>query len=521
LRSRTPTRPLRLTCASAAALTVALLATGCGTGTNAVATPPYTTPSGSNVLTQAEASQIALAAAASVNVPLVIAISDRRGQIIAVYRNAGAPATALANFSTPLAADEVAAGLARTAAFFSNDQAPIGTRTVRFLSGIHFPPTIMNAESAPLYGIENTNRGCGFNTTFLAGQSLPAPTLLHSSAPGPGMVTGKADLLDSDQTTGNPGGVPIFKNGRVAGGIGVVAAPTTPNYNAVVEYAAVAGTIGQGFAPVVPYPGAVVVGGVTLPFVNQTALPSGLTAGAAPGAFTLGPLAASGPAPEGDLIAERGSTLGGLTLAQVQQIVTNTVTTGAATRAAIRLPVGSRARFVIAVADLDGSLLALYRMPDATMFSVDVAVAKSRNVVYFSGTPNAADLAGVPAGTAVTNRTLGFAAQPLYPSGIDGTPPGPFYPLFTSDVAHPCTQGSQPANANQNGIVFFPGSTPLYVNGKLAGGLGVSGDGVDQDDYASAGGSVGFEAPAAIRADQLTLRGVRLTYQHFPADPTD
>ena len=35
---------------------------------------------------------------------------------------------------------------------------------------------------------------------------------------------------------------------------------------------------------------------------------------------------------------------------------------------------------------------------------------------------------------------------------------------------------------NQNGVVFFPGSSPLYVLGILAGGLGVSGDGVDQDD---------------------------------------
>jgi uncharacterized protein GlcG (DUF336 family) len=231
-------------------------------------------------------------------------------------------------------------------------------------------------------------------------------------------------------------------------------------------------------------------------------------------------MAGPGTAPEGDLIAEHAGGPGGLTLAQVQQIVANAVSTGAATRAAIRLPVGSRARFVIAIADLDGSLLALYRMPDATMFSVDVAVAKSRNVVHFSGTPNPGDLPGVPAGTAVTTRTIGFAAQPFYPSGIDGTQPGPFYPLFTNDVAHPCTQGSQPPNPNQNGIVFFPGSVPLYLNGKLVGGLGVSGDGVDQDDYATAGGAQGFEPPSNIRADQIILQGVRLAYQKFPANPT-
>jgi uncharacterized protein GlcG (DUF336 family) len=500
---------------------VTLCVSGCGTGTNTAPAPPFTPSPGNNVLTQAEVASIVTAAAASVNVPLVIAVSDRRGQILAVYSNVGAPATALANYNVPQPADEVAAALARTAAFFSNDQAPIGSRTVRFLSGIHFPPGVMNSESAPLYGIENTNRGCGFNITYLPGQSLPVPTLLHAAVPGLGIQTGKGDLLDSVSTAVNPGGLPIFKNGRVAGGIGVVAAATTPNYNAVVEYAAVAGTVGNGFAPVVPYPGAVVVGGVTLPFVTQTAIPAGVSVGSASGTYTVGPVVGSGAAPEGDLIAERGSTGGGLTLTQVQHIVANAVATGATTRAAIRLPPGSRARFVIAVADLDGSLLALYRMPDATMFSVDVAVAKSRNVVYFSGTPNPADLPGVPAGMAVTNRTIGFAAQPLYPEGIDGTPPGPFYPLFANDVAHPCTQGSQPANSNQDGIVFFPGSVPLYLNGKLVGGLGVSGDGVDQDDYAAAGGAVGFEAPTAIRADQLTIRGVRLTYQKFPADPTD
>ncbi len=494
----------------------------CGTALSPNAIPPTTADATDNLLTQSDVDTIVKAAAASVNVPLTIAISDRRGTILAVYSNTGAPATTLGNYSQTQPADEVAAALARTAAFFSNDQAPIGSRTVRFISGIHFPPGVMNVESAPLYGIENTNRGCGFNTSFLIGQSLPVPTLLHSKAPGLGILTGKANLLDSDPNAVNPGGVPIFKNNRVAGGIGVVADPGTANYNGVVEYAAVAGTIGQGFAPVVPPPGAVVVNGITLPFVNQTTLPTGYTPGSATGTYSLGPYDSSGPPPEGDLIQEKGSSLGGLTLAQVQQIVTNAVATGNQTRAAIRLPVGARARFVIAVSDLDGTLLALYRMPDATLFSVDVAVAKSRNVIYFSGTPNPADLpGGPPAGTAITNRTLDFAAQPLYPNGIDGTQPGPFYPLFLNDVANPCTDGSQPKSANQNGIVFFPGSLPLYLNGKLVGGLGVSGDGVDQDDFATAGGATGFEAPAAIHADNYFDRNVRLTYQKFPPNPTD
>lgn len=501
-------------------LSALMLLSSCGGGASpgsVLVVPPNTA---NNVLTQAEVDSIAKAAAASVNVPLVIAISDRRGQILAVYKKANPPATATANFGIGQPADEVAAALARTAAYFSNDQAPIGSRTVRYLSGIHFPPGVVNSASAPLYGIENTNRGCSLNVTYLPGQSVPVLQLLHAAVPGLGIQTGKADVQDSNPDAVSPGGVPIFKNGRVAGGIGVAADPILRNSAAIAEYAAVAGTLGNGFVPVVPYPGAVVVGGVTLPFVSQTTLPAGLSVGAADGSYNLGPTAGSGAAPEGDLIAEQASTMGGLTLAQVGQIVQNTVATGNLTRAAIRLPVGARARFVIAVADLDGSLLALYRMPDATMFSVDVAVAKSRNVIYFSGNPGG-DLADVPTGTAVTNRTIGFGAQPLFPEGIDGTQPGPFFPLFLNDLANPCTQGSQPATAKKNGIVFFPGSLPLYINGHLVGGLGVSGDGVDQDDYAAAGGAAGFMAPAAIRADQILIRGVRLPYQTFPRNPTD
>jgi uncharacterized protein GlcG (DUF336 family) len=177
---------------------------------------------------------------------------------------------------------------------------------------------------------------------------------------------------------------------------------------------------------------------------------------------------------------------------------------------------------VIAVADLDGTIIALHRMPDATVFSIDVAVAKSRNVVFFSG-PNrtADDLPGVPMGTAVTNRTISFGAQPFYPPGVDYSTPGPFFQLYQFDTLHPCTQGSQAANPNQSGIVFFPGALPLYKNGVMVGGLGVSGDGVEQDDFVTAAGAAGFEAPTKIRADQIIDQGVRLPYIKFPRNPTD
>jgi uncharacterized protein GlcG (DUF336 family) len=474
-------------------------------------------------LTATEVATVVLHAAASVSVPMVVAVTDRQGNILAVYRKPGAPETSTANFGMQADTNEVAVALARTASLFSNSQAPLSSRTVRFISGIHFPPGIMFTGNAALYGIENTNRGCGFNTEFLPGQAVPPARSIDGSRPGLGILTGKANLNDSDPTPVNPGGVPLFKNGHLVGGVGVVAA----DHN-VAEYAACSGAslgpckIGNGLLPAPPPPAVVFIDGIALPFVNQKTMPDGYQAGSANGKYLLGPLSSPNPAPEGDLIAPHAGKIGGLTQSEVEQIVNSTVAVGNTTRAVIRLPLGQRARFVIAVADLDGTLLALHRMPDATVFSIDVAVAKSRNVIFFSG-PNRTpgDLQGVPMGTAVTNRTISFGAQPFFPPGVDYSTPGPFFGLYQYDTLHPCTQGSQAPNKNQNGIVFFPGALPLYKNGVLVGGLGVSGDGVEQDDFATAGGAAGFEAPVAIRADQVFDQGVRLPYIKFPRNPTD
>jgi uncharacterized protein GlcG (DUF336 family) len=210
----------------------------------------------------------------------------------------------------------------------------------------------------------------------------------------------------------------------------------------------------------------------------------------------------------------------GLTQTDVANVINQAVATAEITRAVIRLPPSSRTRMTIAVTDLNGTILGLRRMPDATVFSIDVAVAKARNVIYYSNPAGTPDLPGVPAGTAVTNRTISFGAQPFFPPGIDGSGLGPFFNLYTFDIANPCTLGSQAKSPDQNGIVFFPGSAPLYKDGVLVGGLGVSGDGVDQDDYVTNGGARGFDAPDKIRADQVIIDGVRLPYFKFPRNPT-
>jgi uncharacterized protein GlcG (DUF336 family) len=220
-----------------------------------------------------------------------------------------------------------------------------------------------------------------------------------------------------------------------------------------------------------------------------------------------------------------------LSAAEVTQILDQAQAAAMKTRAAIRLPPGERTSMVIAVSDLDGTLIGLRRMKDSTIFSIDVAASKARNMTYFNSSARTlADMTGVPMGTAVTNRTISFGAQPFFPPGIDDSDPaplfltpGPFFNLFVNDLAHPCSQGFQPKNmaAFQSGIVFFPGSTGIFKGTTLVGGLGVSGDGVDQDDFVTDNGAVGFAAPDNIRADQIFIRSVRLPYMKFPRNPTD
>ena len=492
------------------------LISGCGGAhTPSVSAPPSTAFIG---LTATDVQTVVQSAATAVDAPIVIAVTDRGGNILAVFQKTGAPATAAGNFGVPVPATELAVALARTASYFSNDQAPLSSRTVRFISGIHFPPGIGNTPSAALYGIENTNRGCSLNATFLAGKTITPSRLIGGGLPGLGIITGKKDILDSDPNSVNPGGVPLFKNGHIVGGVGV--AGTSPE---VAEFAAFSAAAGAHLLPSLPLPppGFVVIDGIALPFVNQQTLPPGVNPGVFAGSFLAGfsPIASPGPVPDGDLVAVQAGS--NLTQAEVQGIVDQAIATANQTRAVIRLPDGQRAKFVISVVDLNGSLLALNRMPDATVFSIDVAVAKARNMVYFSSAGvNPVDLPGVPAATAVTNRTISFGAQPFFPSGIDGTAPGPFFSLYQFDIANPCTNGHQPPSANQNGVVFFPGSVPLYKNGALVGGLGISGDGVEQDDFISGQASVNFAAPTAIRADQFSIRGVRLPYLKFPRNPT-
>ena len=208
---------------------------GCGGGNSTPVTPPIPAVEALQVV---DVQNIVQAAVNSGNVDMAVAVVDRAGFVLGVFRTQNAPAAAVGNFGQVQDANDVAVALARTGAFFSNDQAPLSSRTVRFISGIHFPPGVMNQAPADLYGIENTNRGCTLinDPTF---QSKIPPALALGGGFGLGVLTGKADVMDSNATVVNPGGVPIYHKNAVLGGIGVVT--TSSNLN-VAEYAAFAGS---------------------------------------------------------------------------------------------------------------------------------------------------------------------------------------------------------------------------------------------------------------------------------------
>ncbi|HEX6095168.1 MAG TPA: heme-binding protein [Thermoanaerobaculia bacterium] len=506
---------------------------------------PLTCSDGGTSLAAAEVDAIVRAAAKALPDRMTIAVVDRAGRVLALYEKPGAPT----------GDRDLAIGVARTAAFFSHNQAPLSSRTVRFISGVHFPPGITNTPSAALYGIENTNRGCDFNVTFNdPAKCIPRARAFNGircdpsdrSGCGPGIVTGKVFPDDADPASVNAGGIPLYRvtatggratDGKLLGGIGVAGIAGDPQR---AEYAAATGAFGGlpfGIVPVpfypLPFPGNVFIDGIRLPFLGpdlrlkfaSSGLPDGVrlagtTAGADDGTFVLA-AQNGGCAADEYLVGPAAGAHPSLTAAAVDAIVQRAVATARKTRAAIRLPLNRFARMVIAVADTDGTILALYRMPDATVFSVDVAVAKSRNVVYFSQRGIGSF---VSPNTAVSNRTIAFGGQPFFPSGIDSgvldPREGPWYrSLFLNDLANACTQGDQPASANQNGIVFFAGSSPLYSNGALVGGLGVSGDGIEQDDYVTYFAAGDFLPPQSMWADRVVIDGVRLPMFKFPRHP--
>ena len=454
----------------------------------------------------------ATARATEISPNSVIAVVDREGYVLVVWNVRGGEPTAL----------EIARAVSKagTGAFLSSNANAFTSRTAGFIIQQHFPPGVRNTAPGPLVGVGFSNLPFSDVNRF---KQFLGPVPLPPAGVSPGTLGAP---IPGTSLAGSPGGLPLYKNKRLVGGVGVTGDSSEAF---VVDYdrdedVALAGQVGFE-APRDITADDVFINGISLPYVRSgTNLPSprSLRGNAAAG-FPIQDSPAAFPYPVAtfagvtgeirqpivaDPIATPINGVPRLTAAEVEGIIAVAADRVRTTRAGIRLPIGTRMEVFITVVNnpdtpsVSPAVLGAFRTGDATMFSWDVAVQKARTAVGFSDNR-----------TAYSTRTVGFLAQTHFPPGIDPNPPGPFFGLQQRFSTAP------PDPRFPNGITIFPGGFPLYRDGQLIGGVGISGDGVDQDDIVGASGSQNFLPPDAARADEFNFGGTRLPYAKFPRDP--
>ncbi|MGH7095628.1 MAG: heme-binding protein, partial [Stellaceae bacterium] len=487
----------------------------------------------------------------------------------------------------------------------------------------HFDPGVRNTPGGPLFGVQFSQLSCSdFNTVA---STIPGGT---NAGPHRSPLGFSADS----------GGLPLYKNGVLAGGIGVMS-KNTYSFDANIldidddddEVIAIAGATGYDPPPQITADN-IAINGISLRYTDATsanlAVPvaavgsftplavsnyfagptaghtaiAGLTYGSTDGLSgvapdgTFGPVLYPGTSTPAYVFTDGAGTVldtptagtapagTAITAAEAQALITSSLNVAYQTRAAIRIPTNSFAQVTVTIVDLDGNVLAQARTPDAPIFGADVSRQKARTAVFFSRTDAAAKISGITAtspstsdgtfanyitrsqtlvgptvfsdGIAWSEVALGDIARPFYPDGIDADPPGslslpfPNWSVFSTglqvdlvarDILNgtanpPPSQGCAynsgtelPLNSKgktqlANGMQIFSGSAPIYRGNILVGGIGVSGDGIQQDSLISYLGAQNGpptlnNAPAAIRADQLAPDGVHLRYVNCPAAP--
>lgn len=638
--------------ATVAALSLALA--GCGGGSSSAGstftpTPTPTTASrqfptpGQEALTVADVQKViaqAVGEATALNYPAIIAVTDRVGNVLAVFRMNGAltrmtisKRTATGEISPrevdaqglKVEATMGAIAKAVTAAYLSSSGNAFSTRTASMIVQEHFPPAPQTPglESGPLFGVQFSQLPCSdLNTRYIDGN-------VGSAA----FVGPKRSPLG---LSADAGGLPLYKNGVVVGGIGVMADGDyayDPDVTDVdgdpEEYMALAGI--QGFAPAddiradrIPVDGSTLrfadarieglhalqanfaainnISGTLIPvngYFDGKAVIPGVPYGteasgfryATSSEFSLADAFVLTDGAGNDRYPVKGGTDAAdvgqaLTAAEVRAVLEEAFKVMTRARAQIRRPLDSRAQVSISVVDTYGTALGVVRGPDAPIFGTDVSLQKARTAAFFSNKVAAAQLQGdldaeVPTfvqrvrdflsdqtaltgAVAFADRSGGNLSRPFFPDGEVGRPNGPlsrpitdFSPFATGlqialvkanliqhavfvegslkakDVVQQCTGVPDAPNGKKrlaNGIQIFPGSVPLYRNGQLVGAIGISGDGIDQDDMIAflgannggkAVGTIG-NAPKAIRADNIVVAigsGVRLRYVNCPFAP--
>src|SRR5689334_11287719 len=212
----------------------------------------------------------------------------------------------------------------------------------------------------------------------------------------------------------------------------------------------------------------------------------------------------------------------------------------AASRAAVISPTS-----VIAVTNREGYVLGVWNVAGGEPSEEQIAtcVSKAGTASFLSSDQNA-----------FTSRTAGFIIQQHFPPGVNNTPTGPLVGvglsnLFFSDInkfkgrdpsdvtKFPGTAyNSQPGKAVTlvpgTSLDGSPGGLPLYKDGHLVGGIGVSGDGVpggiiiglrdenplifvggyDKDEDVALSGQAGFKPSSEILATNVFINGISLPY---------
>lgn len=527
-------------------------------------------------LTAADVKKIisqAVAQADASGLKVTVAVTDKEGNVLGIFRMTGArsditigvgkrcagsnsinnPTCGLDGLRLGVLPVSDGAALAAitkavTGAFLSSQGHSFTTRTASFIVQEHFPPGVNFQTGGPLFGVQFSQ--------FLICSDINARSPLGLAA--------------------DPGGIALYKNGIQVGGIGVegdgaytLDPDPADDDHPVEELIARAATRGFETPPEIQGD-KIIVNGIRFTFVNTPMPPaiptkafdqlsgSALSAPTdAPASkfrvVTIDPTARDGRVDDRFFPPRAGS---GLSAAEVRQILIQAARQAFITRAAIRQPLNSPAEVNISVVDVDGTVLGIFSTIDAPIFGFDVCVQKARTAAFFSKASAGAELRARGMGryadaasrdgvrldgsVAFSNRAQGFLERPFFPDGIDETENGPFsvpiedyspfndglqLDLLLAAIGRFVTTGALSTEdctgipSLKNGIQIFPGSVPLYKNGRLVGAIGVSGDGVDQDDLISAMGSAGFEAPLDIRSDRVFVRGVRLPFVKFPRHP--
>lgn len=545
-----------------------------------------------------------------------LAVSDRVGNVLAVYRMTGAASTITISSGQGINAGledvsiipDTAAAISKaiTGAYLSSSGNAFSTRTASQIVQQNFNPREAGQPSGPLFGVQFSQLPCSDLVARMADGSIgPKHAPLGLAA--------------------DPGGLPLYKSGVVVGGVGVIADglySLDSNISDVDQDAdeLIAVAASSSFAAPADIRGnRITADGRSFRYVDSEAIASN------PGSASLGLIASSGSLQTvagysaGSIIAgvnfgttaagvvadpafaaENGWQLtdaggsnrfplrnsvnpatasGGMTQAEVTALLHQAMNIANRARAQIRRPTGSAAQVSITVVDNSGEILGLVRTPDAPVFGLDVAVQKARTAMFFSSGNAASTLNGLPAanyisGTtssiadyvsnsrsffsdatlftgahAFTPRAIGLIHRPTYPDGSLPSVNGPLskpqsgwspfnvglqldliYNQLVASVGGSLAVGCTGAAGIRNGLQIFPGAVPIYRGSQLIGAIGVSGDGVDQDDMiaflglarasaASGGANPVANAPAAMRADQLTPQGIRLRYAQCPQTP--